>query len=483
MSHARVDGGPKSGNLGGMRRTTLNGLLAATLACFAPAAGPVPGDGPALSPPTVAEAVEVAPVWAGHHVGFSLLTHKDRQFVAYYAADRTMTVASRKLGEQTWVTRPLPSTIGWDSHNYITMAVDRDDHLHVSGNMHGHPLVYFRTTRPMDVASLEKVDAMTGEREGRVTYPVFITGPAGEFIFRYRDGGSGNGNEYYNLYDPATRTWRRLLDTPLTDGRGLMNAYPQGPVRGPDGYFHLCWVWRDTPDASTNHDLSYARSRDLVNWEAADGAPLTLPITLDQAKTVVDPVPAGGGMINGNTKIGFDTKKRVIVSYHKFDGAGKTQVYSRRWEGDRWVEYRTSDWDYRWDFGGGGTLVFEVGLGPVTAEPDGTLTQSYSNKKHGSGVWRLDGATLKPVGTVRRAPAHPPGLAKVESPFPGMRVNWAHDAGGAGGAGEPRARYVLRWETLPSNRDRPRPEPWPGPSTLRVYKLVDAIAAPEATGD
>ena len=37
-----------------------------------------------------------------------------------------------------------------------------------------------------------------------------------------------------------------------------------------------------------------------------------------------------GGMINGNTKIGFDSRKRVVVTYHKFDSSGLTQIVTRR---------------------------------------------------------------------------------------------------------------------------------------------------------
>ena len=34
----------------------------------------------------------ISMVWAGHPVGFDLLTHGDQQFVAFYDADRHMTV-------------------------------------------------------------------------------------------------------------------------------------------------------------------------------------------------------------------------------------------------------------------------------------------------------------------------------------------------------------------------------------------------------
>ncbi|MHC4740429.1 MAG: BNR repeat-containing protein, partial [Planctomycetota bacterium] len=317
---------------------------------------------------TVEKRVDIERVWAGHKVGFCLLTEGRRQYAAYYDADRRMTVAMRRLGSAKWEVKRLDSKIGWDSHNYVTMAVDSQGYLHLSGNMHCVPLIYFRTTKPYEISSFERVANMVGREEQRCTYPKFFEGASGELIFTYRDGGSGNGNQIYNVYDVEKREWRRLLDVPLTDGKGLMNAYIVGPVRGGDGWFHICWVWRDTPNCYTNHDLSYARSKDMVNWETAAGKAVELPMTVDTEGLIVDPVPVKGGMINGNTRIGFDSKGRVVISYHKFDEAGKTQVYNARFEEGRWMVRQASDWDYRWFFEGGGTIHFEIRVSGVVVE-------------------------------------------------------------------------------------------------------------------
>jgi len=444
-------------------------LAAAVVLLASPAAG-----GPDTAterPPAVALALDIEPVWAGHPVGFCLLTHDGRQYAAYYDANRRMTVAQREPDSKRWRFHKLSSpatTLGWDSHNYVALAVDDTGNLHLSGNMHCRPLVYFRSARPHDAASLEPVGRMVGRNESRCTYPKFLRGADGAMVFHYRDGGSGNGVEIYNVYDTRTKAWRRLLDTPLTDGRGKRNAYHVGPLRGGDGYFHMSWVWRDTPDCSTNHDLCYARSRDLVHWETAAGKPIPLPITLETEGVVVDPVPAGGGMLNGNGQIGFDSRGRVILSYHKFDAAGKTQAYNARWEDGRWRIVQASDWDYRWYFQGGGSIDREVQVGRVVLGNGGALEQACSHAKHGSGLWVLDEKTLKPVATARPRRSWPAELNRVESDFEGMQVRWAHDAGGSP---DPGVTYVLRWETLPRNRDRPRPGPLPKPSMLRLYEL------------
>ena len=53
-----------------------------------------------------------------------------------------------------------------------------------------------------------------------------------------------------------------------------------------------------------------------------------------------------------------------------------------------------------------------------------------------------------------------------------MGVRWRGDSGEAP---QEETWYMLRWETLGANRDRPREEPWPPPSMLRVYKMVVPI--------
>jgi len=414
--------------------------------------------------------LDVAPVWSGHPVGFALVTAGDRQCVGFYDADRRLTVAVRSLDEPTWAFVPLPRTTGWDSHNSIAMAVDRAGFVHLAADMHCSPLVYFRSRHPLDEGftgdSFEPLHQMTGDRESRVTYPVFMPDANGDLVFMYRHGSSGDGDQILNRYDTASRAWRRLLDEPLTRGRRgaeTMNAYFEGPVRGPDGFFHLVWVWRDTPDCDTCHDVCYARSRDLVRWERSDGSPLDLPITADTCE-VVDPVPPGQGLINGLVRIGFDARHRPVLSYHAYDEAGRSQIRAARLEDGRWRIHQTSRWSHRWEFGGGGSIGFEVGIGPVEVADDGTLVQDHSSSA-GRGTWTLDPTTLAERGeTTRRQP--PAG--RIESKVPGMEVRQAFDEGEPAGS----RRFLLRWETLGPNRDRPRPEPWPAPSMLRVVEVA-----------
>ncbi len=416
--------------------------------------------------PQIAEVHDIVPVWSGHPVGFCLYTHKNIQLAAFYDADRNMTIAKRPLDSGNWQLVRLPEQVKWDSHNSIVMTVDDRDYIHLSGNMHVKPLVYFRTKEPLDIATFERAP-MVGDREARVTYPKFLRGAAGELLFCYRDGNSGNGEEIYNVYDPELQQWRRFLDTPLTSGEGERNAYIMGPVKGPDNRFHSCWVWRLTYECETNHHLCYAVSDDLRTWYSGAGVPLALPITFATTETIVDPVPMNGGIINGGTHIGFDSLKRPVISYHKFDENGNTQIYNARLEEGRWGIYQASDWDYRWEFNGGGTIISEIGLSGVVPHGEGVLRQTYRHKIFGSGAWLLDEKDLHVLSPLELPHTYPPELGKVESSVEGMTIRRAADSGASGEAG---IEYFLQWETLPQNRDKPR-ENAPPPSMLRLITL------------
>ncbi|WP_168442063.1 BNR repeat-containing protein [Pontiella desulfatans] len=416
----------------------------------------------------VEQVLDVAPVTAGFPVRFCLLTEGDRQYVAYYDADHQMTVASRMLDSNEWQFQVLPSKVGWDSHNYITMAIDRAGQLHVSGNMHANPLVYFRTETAGDITTLKEAP-MTGELETRTTYPKFLKNLNDDLIFTYRHGGSGNGINPYNIYDPKTQSWSRFLETPLFDGEGKINAYPFGPVRGPDGWFHSVWVWRDTPDCATNHDISYARSKNLTHWESAFGDPVTLPIKISQTELCVDPIPSHGGIINSAKFLFFDSNNRPVISYHKSDENGNMQVYAARPENGTWKVHQLTDWDKPVVFGGHGSMGFiGIKISGLSEAAPGTLTMTYRHRDFGTGRLLIDEETLKPSNeAIEVQPELPKELSQLESDFPGLGVQRMSDIGDSG---NPEVRYVLKWETLGKNRDR-KPETTVEPSMLKLYKL------------
>jgi hypothetical protein len=252
-----------------------------------------------------------------------------------------------------------------------------------------------------------------------------------------------------------------LLSEPLFDGGGNMSAYLSGPIVGPDGYFHLVWMWRDTPFGSTNHDLSYARSIDLEHWETVEGSPLALPLTPRTEDVVVDSVSSGEGLVAIAFGVGWDAKGRPAISYSKYGPNGNSQWFNTRREDGEWKIRQTSDWNYRWDLNQTGALAWDIAVTPIGIDSNGRLTQAFNHVEAGSGTWILDQETLRPVEVLPERDVFQQ-LKVVESDFDGMEVReFIFDRQG---------EYFLRWETLPVNRDMPREPPFPAPGMLRVYR-------------
>lgn len=426
---------------------------------------------------SVEQVIAIDKVWSGQPVGFSLLTHGNRQYIAYYNAERNMVVGQRNLNELKFALTVMPATsratsggtstvLGWDSHNSVTMGIDPDGTIHLAGNMHVNPITYFRSTKPEDISTLKQEMKMVGSNEIQCTYPQFMNTRDGELIFHYRDGSSGNGNEIYNIYNRNLRQWQRLLDTPLTDGQGLMNAYQTQPTLLSDNWYHVYWVWRDTPDCSTNHDLSYIKSPDLKNWYNAFGDKIKLPVTLDNKSVIVDPIPVKGGIINLAASLCFDKNGSPLFAYHKYDQKGNLQFYTARLSNKKWEIKQLTNWDYRWEFSGGGSINNEVRIGSFVNRSDGLYELGYGHIKYGNGTYLLN-ESLEICGIVLK-PGLPGLLSKLEGTFPGLQVRTSSDLEKSKESG---VRYLLKWETLPANRDQAPPPPWPAASQLYLFKL------------
>jgi hypothetical protein len=421
----------------------------------------------------ILEAIEVDSVVADFPVGFKFITQGEYQYVGYYNKYRELTVASRKKTDSKWRYKILPSKVGWDSHNRIAMAIDRYNCIHLSGNMHNDSLTYFKTTRPNDISSFERVFPQVKlEDELSSTYPNFIKGANDELIFSYRKGGSGNGITISNTYDERTKSFTRLTDQPLFDGLGQMSAYARGPSLGPDNMFHVLWLWRDTPACETNHDLSYARSADLVNWETMAGEKIELPITPTFKDVTADPIPAKGGVINGGAFMFFDKQNKPMLGYFKYDKEGNSQVYITRFEGGEWVIKQVSDWNYRWNFSGPGSITFEIRLNGGSVNDSGQILIDYTHVKKGNGQLVIDSKNLSLIEDrqveIKEGVEYPEELLPTMSNIDSTSVKWLKSPDAQVGSKD---YYALRWETMGKRRFYKEREKPVKPSIMMLYKF------------
>lgn len=242
------------------------------------------------------------------------------QFAAYYDENRRIQIARRALGSSTWTitdtTITDPNSNLSDTHNVISICVDGDGYLHLSYGMHNNNLLYRKSsaaaTNLSTPITFSTVQAMTGRNENSVTYPQFYNLPDGDVMFFYRNGGSGDGNSYFNRYDTDTDTWS-VVAHPFFDGlSSSVNAYPNKMAIDSQGTFQLSWTDRSTPAFQTNHNIYFARSGTQgTTWTKMDGTPYSLPILESTAEKVVD-IPENSTLIN-QTGMTVDKYDRPVV--------------------------------------------------------------------------------------------------------------------------------------------------------------------------
>jgi hypothetical protein len=129
---------------------------------------------------------------------------------------------------------------------------------------------------------LSEEQSMTGNDEAKVTYPEFHNLSNGKLLFCYRSGASGRGNMVVKSYDVKTQKWTPLQHN-LINGENQRSAHWQMCV-GKKGIY-MSWVWRESWDVSTNHDICYAFSADGgQTWEKSTGEKYNLPLTKTSAE-------------------------------------------------------------------------------------------------------------------------------------------------------------------------------------------------------
>ena len=303
----------------------------------------------------------------------SIVSDAKRQFAAWYDAAGVINIASRKLNpDGAWETTAtaLKGAVA-DAHNTISLGLDGDGYLHVSWNQHGTRLRYARSKAPysMDFDILdEMIDAAI---EKNVTYPEFRRFSNGDLLFAYRDGISGSGNLVLNRYDVALKKWNRIQDN-LLSGEGSRNAYWQMYMDRSDAIY-LSWVWRETPDVATNHDLCYAVSRDGGHsWQKSSGEAYSLPITTANAE-IAWPVPQKSEMINQTSMTVDKNGHPYIATYWRAQGESVPQ-YRIVWnDGTSWKATQVGERTGAFSLSGGGTKAIPISRPQIVSDGEQTM--------------------------------------------------------------------------------------------------------------
>ncbi|UCS93887.1 BNR repeat-containing protein [Echinicola marina] len=325
------------------------------------------------------EQTEVGEGWANNSINAvifrrnSITTYKQTQFIAYYDPDSHLVLGKRNLGSDEWEINKTAYTGNTaDAHNTISIAVDGEGFLHVSWDHHNNPLRYARSKYPLSL-ELGEMESMTGESEKDVTYPEFHNLPNGDLLFFYRSGESGRGNLVMNRYDVQSKKWRQLHDN-LIDGEDARNAYWQAYV-DTNGTIHLSWVWRETWDVSTNHDLAYAKSVDGgMTWQKSTGEQYDLPINLEKAEYAWK-IPQNSSLINQTAIYADDNGSPFIASYWNENGKTQYQIIFK--QGQDWERISPDFRASTFQLGGGGTKRIPISRPQVLVDNKGSSSRLY----------------------------------------------------------------------------------------------------------
>lgn len=342
----------------------------------------------------------------------SLSSFNNWQYIAYYNKDGFVVLAKRKLNDTKWTIKQTQYKGNvYDAHNVISIMIDGDGYLHMAWNHHNNHLHYVKSKEPGSL-ELTKEISMTGKQENKVSYPEFYRMPDGNLLFFYRDGASGNGSLVLNQYNVKTKTWRQL-QTNLIDGEDQRNAYWQACV-DTKGTIHISWVWRETPDVASNHDLCYAFSKDGgLSWQKSTGEFYKLPITAANAEYAWH-ISQKSELINQTSMFADADGHPYIATYWREQGSSIPQYH---------LVYKTNaDWhksilDFRkvsFSLSGAGTKRIPISRPQIVAwksknnlsaalifrdEERGSKVSAAINNNLAGDIWNIVDLTQTSVGS------------------------------------------------------------------------------------
>jgi hypothetical protein len=295
----------------------------------------------------------------------AIATHNSWQYTAYYNSNRQVCVARRQLPSGGWqvltLTDYTQSTN--DGHNTISLGIaPTNGTIHLAFDHHDSTLHYRKsvtgvTTNPTGITwNASLFGAVTsqlvpGTTITGLTYPRFVSTPQGDLQFEARLGSSGNGQDYLWEYKCSTGAWTSLGRFISNPNGG--NAYINGIHYDKSGRLHVSWVKRDTPDATTNHDLHYIYSTDNGRtWRNNSGTQIGTtgsdPVTIEEPK--IRTIPTNSGLINQEAQA-IDSQGRVHLLMRKTVNGTNYQFHYWRGTDGVWHEtntnIRTKNWYQR----------------------------------------------------------------------------------------------------------------------------------------
>jgi len=370
--------------------------------------------------------IAIGNAWGGTDVKFDAVANEEFAYVAFYDENRVLTLArvALKTGEvdQASLKRVFG---GFDSHNEIRLHEDHFGRLHLAADMHASPLVYGTMSFGATPNDFTLTNSMTGFAEAEVSYPRFHDLADGTLVFVYRDGRSGDASTRIKFNEEGR--WRDL-SAPLFAGRSgkrHFSAYFSDIEKGPDGKFHLSWLWRLSSDVSTNCDINYASSPDFKRWKTLSNERLDTPISIDSRATAIR-ISVGHGLQNPPA-LSFDRAGKPMLVYVANDTEGIAQVFVATPDGESaWTTKSVTHWIDRVDVKGAGTRPKFIRYSKIQLRPDGGYILPIYHEGIGSCQLTLS-EQLDPMGCAnagvgQRRPPTPSSLTSLPAGYQLLRL-------------------------------------------------------------
>ncbi len=337
----------------------------------------------------------------------AIYTVGNYQFVAYYNNDNNgltphVTIARRDKSTNTWnsYTTTYTAFAVTDDHDVISFGIDGNGYMHMSWGMHGNVLNYAKSTASVLNTGSISFNTSTIPNVGTATtYPEFYNLSDGDLLFVYRTGASGSGNSLYTRYNTDDDTWAA---SPTTLINGLTGSYYYGGwsnercaysnnwVFDSQGRVQMSWVWRETADFQSNHDImyAYATSENLSTWLTKVGSSQTVPITLNNSTTanggIIKSLNTGMSLIN-QTSMTVDANNNPIIATYWAPDGNTRQYMLEYYDGSSWqtsqISNRTVSDSKITD--NDATKIRQMGRPIVVVDPDGrTIVITRSNDQN-----------------------------------------------------------------------------------------------------
>lgn len=313
--------------------TIMAAMLALLMATAVVIGGPAPqaaADAPTVtanSTTVLTTSGRTALTYTGYMNGESfqqdgIVTFEGWQYSAFWDQSGYVNISRRQLPSGSWSDLRLTDyqTSSTDSHNVICIGISpADGTIHLAFDTHSSTFRYRRsitglatspTSTDWAASSFGSVQtSLTSTSMSQVTYPQFFAHPDGTLQMAIRTGVSGTGDEV--LYEYKSGSWSyvgEFIDGTTYNNNAYLFGIEYDNVDTSDPLLHVTWTVRETSNASTNHDIYYAYSKDKGRtWRNNDGAVVATtgsdPLASNDSSLKVWSIGQNRGLMNQESQV------------------------------------------------------------------------------------------------------------------------------------------------------------------------------------